>query len=600
MSKELKQIVDGLVQKKLSRREFVVRASALGLSVGAIGTILAACGGGGTATPAATETSTAAATETATAAATETATATAAATETATATATQAEVTSNTGKDVIVNAFGLDLDDLDPQYFKSNAGYMTIGNLYDMLVDYELVEDEVKSLIPATDDHGDWVFKPSLADVTVSDDMKTLTIKLNKDAKFESGNPITADDWLYTWDRSLKGEGYSKIKLKMLTILSMDQIEKVDDSTIKFNMTKQHPFPLKFLAMNDMAPIEKVAAEQHATADDPDAHNWLKMNATASGAYKLKSWTTGVGWELEPNPNYWNKANVKNKGVIYKVIANPQDRVSLLQKGDVDIAHDIAVKDLATLKSDPNIKICEFKIPWPFYMGMNTKLAPFDKKEVRQAIAYATPYKTIIDKVMYGFAGELKSPVATGMPDSDGSSWHYDTDLQKAKELLDSVGASNLEFEVGLVIGRVEDEQTAVWIQSNLAQIGVNMKINKMTDAQFFDLYNKFQLQAFITEWYSWVNDPFYHMSMHFLSTAGTNATQYNNPAVDKLITDGLYEPDKAKRSSMAKEAQKIVIEDCPWVMLYQRHWIMAARQNVLHVPWAPDAAARWMHTYKV
>jgi peptide/nickel transport system substrate-binding protein len=568
---------------KLTRREFLV-----GASIAAATAALAACGQQPTPTTAPPAQPTSAPPP-------------AAPTSAPAATATTAAVTSNTPKDKIVGAFGLDIDDLDPQYFKSIPGYQTVGNVYELLQNYDLAEDETGALVNVKDETGNWKFLPGLAEsLTVSDDRKTVTIKLRQDAKFSDGSPITVDDWMYTFNRALTGEGYAKILLGMLTVDKIDQIKAVDASTLQFNLNKAHPFADKLLCLNVVAPLKKDEVEKHKTDKDPTAHDWLKANVTANGAYVLKSWTPGVGWEMEPNPNYWDKASLKNQGVVYKVIPNAQDRLSLLKRGDVDLAHDIAPKDLAEFKSDPNLKIFDFKIPWPFYFGLNTKLAPFDKKEVRQAIAYATPYQTIIDKVMYGFAKPLKSPIAEGMPGSDYSFWKYDTDLNKAKQLLDQAGVKNLSFEIGMLLGRAEDEQTAVWIQSSLAQIGVDMKINKMTDAQFYDLYNKHQLQSFITEWYSWVNDPLYHVYWHFLSTnTFTNATQYSNPKVDELITNGMYETDGAKRADMVKQIQQIVVDDCPWVFLYQKDWTIAARKNVMHYPWITDTVGRFKYTYK-
>ncbi len=512
-----------------------------------------------------------------------------------------AQQASNTPKDKIVGAFGLDIDDLDPQYFKSIPGYQVVGNLYELIQNYAGAPDATDALLDVPDGAGSWKFMPGLADsVQISPDHLTVTIKIHPGIKFADGNPITIDDWIYTFNRAITGQGYTKALFDMFTISTIDQIKKVDDNTLQFNLTKPNPFADKLIALNTLAILEKAEVEKHKTATDPTAHDWLKANATANGPYVLKSWTPGVGWELEANPNYYDKANVKNTGVIYKVIPNAQDRLSLLKRGDVDMAHDVASKDLADLKNDPNIKIFDFKIPWPWYMGLNTKLPPFDKKEVRQAVAYATPYQTIIDKVMYGFAKPLKSPIADGMPGSDYSFWKYDTDLTKAKALLDQAGIKNLTFDVGMLTGRDEDQQTAIWIQSSLAKIGVNMRINLMTDAQFYDMYNNHQLQAFITEWFSWVNDPMYHVYFHFLSTnVFTNATQYNNPKVDDLINNGLYETDPVKRADLVKQAQQIVVDDCPWIFLYQKDWTIAARKNVMNYQWDTDTVGRFKGTYK-
>jgi peptide/nickel transport system substrate-binding protein len=168
---------------------------------------------------------------------------------------------------------------------------------------------------PVADEKGNWKWQPGLAEsITVSDDRKTITIKLNKNARFESGNPVTVDDWLYTFNRALVGEGYAKLLLGMLTVESMDQIKVLDDATLEMSLSKPNPFAEKLLNVNVIVPIEKAIVEPQQTADDPTAHGWLKANATACGPYKLKSWTPGTGWELEPNPNYWDLASSRTSG----------------------------------------------------------------------------------------------------------------------------------------------------------------------------------------------------------------------------------------------------------------------------------------------
>src|SRR5690606_1254459 len=117
-------------------------------------------------------------------------------------------------------------------------------------------------------------------------------------------------------------------------------------------------------------------------------------------------------------------------------------------------------KDLAELRDNPDIRLIQFPVPWPYYLGMNNTMPPFDNVKVRQAVCYAVPYKTIIDKVLYGFGQECKSPVAKGQPTSDFSFWKYDTDPAKAKQLLEEAGVSKPavrpEHPTGATPGRAD------------------------------------------------------------------------------------------------------------------------------------------------
>ncbi len=499
----------------------------------------------------------------------------------------------------IVTANGLDLDELDPHYFKSIPSYFAVCNLYDNMFGYEYKELEGGGLTPLADENGDWVLTPWLLDSwEMSEDQKTLTFTLKEGLTFSDGSPLTAQDVKATWDRGTGDTSpYSKTVLNLMTIMTPDQIEAVDDTTVVVTLEKPTVFALKMFAVNVLDIMSAAKLEEHATEEDPTAHEFFKTNAFGSAAYTLANWTPGVSWEFAPNPNFWNPEALKNGGVINRVVPSPQERLSLLLNGDVDLSFNLLPKDMAELRNNPDIKLFNFEVPWPYYLGMNNRIPPFDRKEVRQAVSHAIPYQTIIDQVMYGFAKPVKSPVAEGMPTSDYSFWSYDGGPAKAKEVLEAAGISDVTFDLAVLIGFAQNEQIAVWIQSALAEAGITANIKKMTDAEYYDNFNRGQLQGFLGEFYSWVNDPMYHLFFNFVSTnAATNATGYNNPRVDEIVLAGLYETDAAKRDAMSKEAQQIIVDDAPWGLLFQVNYVVAGRSNISGYNWNTDVGTRyWM-----
>ncbi|GAC1316475.1 MAG: ABC transporter substrate-binding protein [Chloroflexota bacterium] len=500
----------------------------------------------------------------------------------------------------IVQAMGLDVDELDPHYFKSIPGYYAVANLNDMLLDYEHVAQSDGGLYPAADQTANWKFKPWLAQsYDVSPDQTKLTFKLRNDLKFSDGSPLTAKDVKATWDRGVTGKGYANIVTGFMGIKNTEQVVAPDDSTVVITLEKPNPFALKMIPINVMSVMSAASIKAHATTADASGHDWFHNNALGSSAYVLANWTPGVQWELKPNPNYWNKGELKNGGTIVKTIPNASERLNLLLRGDIDIAYDLQPKDMAALKDNKDVRLIQFSVPWPYYMGMNNTLAPFDKTPVRQAVAHAVPYKTIIDKVLYGFGEECKSPVANGMPTSDFSAWKYDTDPSATRQLLQQAGVSDLKFDLAVLQGRPQDEQIAVWIQSGLQQAGVAVNIVKMTDADYYDKYNKKQLQAWIGEFYSWVNDPMYHLFWNFHSKSPIAATGYSNPTVDQLIDDNLYSTDAAKRDQASRQAQKLVVEEAPWALLYQLHYTVAVRNTIQNFNWYPDVGTRFWKVTK-
>ncbi len=508
-----------------------------------------------------------------------------------------AQETGPNAKIVIVD--GQDLDELDPHYFKSIPSYYAVANLYDNVFAYDYLTQDDGGLFPVQEPDGSWKLLPWLVESwEVSPDGLTLTFKLKQGLTFSDGTPLNAQDVLATWQRGVSDTSvYSKLVFNLMTVMTPDQITAPDDYTVVVQLQKPTPFALKMIGTNVLNIMSAEAIEEHKTPDDPTAHNYFKTNPLGSTAYVLAKWTPGVEWELAPNPNYWNKEALKNGGVINRVIPSPQERLQLLVNGDVDVAFNLLPKDLASLRDNPDIALFNFKIPWNWFLGMNNRIPPFDNVDVRRAVSHAIPYQTIIDQVMYGFAQPCKSPVPAGMPTSDFSFWHYDGGPAKAREILDSLGIKDFSFDLAVRIGFSVHEQIAVWIQSAMAEAGGKVNILKMTDAEYLEKFNSGALHAFIAEWYSWVNDPIYHIHWNFNSRAtATNGVGYSNPRVDQIIDEAMYEPDPVKREALSKEAQKIIVDEAPWAFLFQINYVVAARKNIRGFQWNTDTATRyWM-----
>jgi peptide/nickel transport system substrate-binding protein len=512
-------------------------------------------------------------------------------------------LTQETGPDArIVIANGQDLDELDPHYFKSIPSYYAVANLYDNLFAHEYITQEDGGLFPVQDESGDWELIPWLADSwEVSDDQMTLTFRLRDGLTFSDGSPLTAADVKATFDRGVSETSvYSKLVFNLMTVMTPDQIEAPDDSTIVITLEQPTVFALKMLATNVCNIMSADAIEANATEADPTAHEFFSRNTLGSTAYTLASWTPGVEWELAVNPEYWNAEMRKNGGVINRTIPSPQERLSLLVNGDVDIAFDLLPKDMADLRENQDVQLINFQIPWPQYLGMNNRIPPFDNVDVRRAVSNAIPYQTIIDQVMFGFASECRSPVAEGMPTSDFSFWNYDGGPERAREMLDELGISDFSFDLAVRIGFPTHEQIAVWIQSAMADAGGTVNILRMTDAEYLEQFSAGALHSWIGEFYSWVNDPIYHLFWNFHSEAtATNGAGYSNPRVDELIDNAMYEPDQEARNEMSREIQQIVVEEAPWGILYQINYVVAARSNISGFQFNPDTAARYWYVEK-
>ncbi len=550
-------------KRQLTRREFLQLA---GLS--AVGAAAAAC--------APQQPSTAAPTKAPQAPAAQATTAPAAPAATAAPQAPAAAKASQ--KPAIVAALDSDIDLIDPMEFRSDAAYYATANLYEpMLLQKTTLSADGVVL------EGQNQYVGGLAEsYTVSPDGKLVTLKLRQGAKFANGDEITADCFKDTFNRAMTAkQSYIPLLTQFMGIDNPDEIVVKDKYTLAISPKQASAMLVPFLAFQVFGAMDPATTKAHATADDPWAFKWYEKNANPSGPYQMTKWDAGKEYDFEPNPNYWQGPDYfHNSKFIMKVVPAAEDRELLLKKGDIDLALGLPFKDLNTLKSDPNVKLTSIQYTRLSYLGMNNKIKPFDNVKVRQAISYGIPYQTLVDKVLYGYGQRAYSPIPNGMPTSNKSFWNYETDTKKAAQLLKEAGVSNLQLELAVRQSIPWDGDAAVWIQSSLQEAGVNVTINRMTDADFLDKLNKHQLQFFIHDWYSWGNDPAYQLTFLLKSGAATNYVDYSNKQVDDLIEKVTWATDPQQRQQMMDQAQQIIVGEAPWAYLYQPNWVVATNKS--------------------
>jgi peptide/nickel transport system substrate-binding protein len=490
-----------------------------------------------------------------------------------------------------------DADTVDPQAFKTIPGYYMLANLYDQLIDFEAVAGKAGLVADGSKT------APMIArSMEVSPDRRTFTFALDPKATFSDGSPLTADDVKYTFQRGVEGEQYTRTVMGMLTLSSAKNITVVDPQTIRFKLDESNPMAERLLNLQVMSIQSKKIGEQHATSKSKWADDYWRQNVYGNSAYTLKNWNRGEGWELAPSQKYYRSGLPKNGGLVFRILSDPQERLNLLKSGTLHVAYDVPAKDAAAIrdKGDGQTKLVNIPSPWSFGLSFNNSQEPFKDKRVRQALSYAVPYDQIITTVMHGLARPAKSMVPPGMGTHDPSAWKYDTNLQTAKQLLAAAGhPDGFKSSIDVLIGRPEDEQAATLIQANFRQIGVEVDVRKLAEAEYQDKRNNAASPMQIVEFYSWVTDPFYHLYFNLFSkNTFTNSSRYASKQVDSLITRGLYEPDQAKREALSHEAQKLIIDDAPWAWLFARDFFVPVAANLQDFPLWPDQNPRfyWSH----
>ena len=494
--------------------------------------------------------------------------------------------------------WGTDINSLDPAQFKSDGAYIIQSNVYDGLLGW--------GTEPVTGHPGLFSAKPGkffgkvCESWVYENDGKTLVMRIRPGLKFPSGRPVDAHAVKYLFDRGLQSPGYMRLIFPtLLAVTQPNQFVVRDDSTFVINMPAPSAMLLDVLAVSNNALLDPEMVRSHATTDDPWASDWLKRNVAGLGPYRLVSNEPGVEVVLEATPDYWRPTPYFRR-VVAKFTPNEADRILLLKRKAIDMVigpNSMSPKNFKSLEAEPELKVVSLPDTNCNFVSMNLKKPPFDNVKVRQAVNYAIPIQAIIPNVLYGYGEQMKSPVPSQTPGYDGSLSPYKYDLAKAKSLMQEAGLGSAPTSVKLAVrvGYGPHEQAAVWIQRELEKIGFQIGIEKETDATFRQLSSNGGHELSIEAWQSWINDPLYHLYWNFHSAAaGTNKGSYANPALDKLIDDNIREGNLTKRAASVREAQRMILDDAVWGLLWYDNWTRVMRSELVGLEKVWDSYERF------
>ncbi|MBZ4659708.1 MAG: extracellular solute-binding protein family 5 [Desulfacinum sp.] len=472
-----------------------------------------------------------------------------------------------TPPDTLVVGVSSDIHLLDPAVSSDNYDWRQIYPCYDRLVKYKVVNGE-----------GSTEVEPSAAESwQVSDDGMVWTFKIRKGIRFDDGTPLDAKAVKFSFERVLKiGKGPAD------NLGAIQTVDVVDDYTVK--ITLKNPFgPFLQTLATDAGSIVNPAVMKHEKDGDL-AQGWLAQNTDGSGPFRLKEWIRGERCVLEAKPDYWGGAP-KLKQVVIRFMRESSDRRMALERGDIDIAEGILIDQIPALEKNPDLVVRRYPSQLVEYVYLNCQKPPLDNPLVRRALNYAVDYQGIIDYVLQGNGVQMRGPIPKGMWGHKPDVFQYHRDVDKAKELLKKAGVSDgLELTLIYSERRATWEQIATVLQSNFADIGVNLKLQLMANPTLRDKIDRGDFELCLGAWSPDYADPSMFMNFWFDSNnwgLPGNRSFYKNEEVDALIRRALALSDQQERIRLYNEAQDLIMEDAPYIFLYQTQTIVPMRKNV-------------------
>jgi peptide/nickel transport system substrate-binding protein len=357
-------------------------------------------------------------------------------------------------------------------------------------------------------------------------------------------------------------------------------MEVVDDTTLRFNLGSPQPLFLSAMA-SSYGPmvISPTALAENATDDDPYAHEWAKASAVGSGPYILESNSVSEGLTLARFDDYhrgWEGNHFD--GVIFRVVPEDGTRRQLLERGEADAAaFNLTFEAVEAMRSNPDLQVVEYPTTAVSWVIMN---APrLVTKEVRQGLSYAFPYDDVINVVFKGLM-KRSGPIADSVRGYDPDVFLYQTDLDKAKELIVAGGFKEGDVFEYMVDATLESEQViAQLFQANLQEMGFDLELVSVdtatVESTIFGDAPPEERPHMIGGWGWWpdYNDPWNQLWPNFTEAnvggGGSNAGGWVNERFEEIMAEAEHFESEEQLDELMKEAQNILTEQDPPVIYY-------------------------------
>ena len=507
--------------------------------------------------------------------------------------------------DWVVERIGSDIDSLNPVTLESSDGQMISSQISEGLLQMN---------------HFTLKLEPCLAESwEISPDQLTYTFHLRHGVKWQDGEPFTAADVKYTYDRIMDPKVDAAQLRSYLT--NIKSCEVLDPFTIRFVATERY-----FKTLEVLGTFISVVPQHVFAKGDPDFNkNDFARHPIGTGPYKFVRWDTGSQIVLERDDNYWDTAHPRYpKRLVYEIIQEPYIAAQLLKKGEIDVFDAVSPVIWKFDLEHSTVLQHNRQIIYPFpsynYLGFNLRFPLFADIRVRHAIDLLVPRDEILSQIYLGqYANKTSGYDPASAPSYNNAVPPTPTDPAQALQLLTDAGWKNdhgdgllyknnqpLSFTLLYRAGSPTEQKMVELIQEALGHGGIQVKLSRLEFAQWIEHVDDWKFEATMGGWALDINgDPsqIWASSQADLKKS-SNFVGYKNPQADQFMAAGKLEYDDEKRAAIYRQLHQIIHDDYPVCFLFNPHIIALISDRYEDVKlFAPspcfDITEWWVPRYK-
>ena len=433
-----------------------------------------------------------------------------------------------------------------------------------------------------------------------SEDGLTWTFHLRDGLKWSDGTDLTAEDFVYSWQRVCDPNvtaPYAETVLGMVKgydeavagdITKLD-VQAPDEKTVVVNLAHPCSYFGELAAFATLNPVQKATVEANGDAWATSADTYI-----SNGPFMMTEWVPGSHITFSKNPNYWNAEAIKLDKLEFELIEDSNAAYSAYTSGEVDMIKDVPTEEIPSLQGNEEFHVDP--IIGTYYVSLNLQKEYFQDARVRKALSLAIDRNYVANTLMQGTYSPASAIVGPGWLDTDGSSFaenanggtpyidndNFDANLEEAKKLLEEAGYPNGE-------GFPQIEYTtndagyhkvvAEYLQQAWAAIGIDLKVNIVEWASFTPMRRNGEFDVARNGWVGDYTDPSNILEL-FCTTNGNNDGKYTNADFDAAIEDSRVTTDATTRSTDLHKAEDLLMEDagCIPIAYYNDFWLQSSK----------------------
>lgn len=436
------------------------------------------------------------------------------------------------------------------------------------------------------DKDGKTIVEGQAAKYEVNDDQTVYTFTLRDDAKWSDDKAVTAEDFVYAWQRLVNPDTGADYNYMIDMVLNANDImegkkkpeelgiKAIDEKTVEVTLEKQTPYFLEVCAFPATFPVRKDIVEANGETWSTDPNTYV-----GNGPYKLQSWEHQSKMTYVQNEKYYGVEDLGPDTINFVLMEDQNTILSAFKNGEILMGDDLPSEEIDAMKD--NGLVVESQLG-TYYLSINTQKDVLNNEKVREALSLAIDRNYIVEKVAKGGQIPADTFVPTGLTDADGKTefhenatkWYdvndYEGNVKKAKELLKEAGYENGKGLPSIELLCNPGHEPIMEAVQNMwkENLGVNSTISSQDWNVFIQTRKDGDFQVARDGWLADYNDPISFIDM-WVTGGGNNNAHWSNAEYDKLVKEIKSTTDSAKRYELMHKAEDMLAKESPVVPLY-------------------------------